>query len=63
MSESSLDSELLAVAGRKRARDKRQSPSDSGSEEVSSDDVSLDSESWDGNKAGRHVLLFVSCCT
>lgn len=59
MSESSLDSELLAVAGRKRAREGRQSPNDSESEEVSSDDVSLDSESWDGTKSRQGACIFV----
>ncbi|KAI3434930.1 hypothetical protein D9Q98_002984 [Chlorella vulgaris] len=45
MSESSLDSELLAGAGAKSGGKKRKALSDSSEEEVSSEDVSLDDES------------------
>jgi hypothetical protein len=47
MSESSLDSELLAAAGKQRGDKKRgrTALSESDDEEVSSEDVSLDDES------------------
>jgi hypothetical protein len=56
MSESSLDSELLAGAGAKSGGKKRKALSDSSEEEVSSEDVSLDDESeLEEMRAARHV--------
>lgn len=57
MSESSLDSELLAVAGAKKSAKKRarKALSESEEEDVSSEDVSLDDESELEEMATRRV--------
>ncbi len=65
MSESSLDSELLAVAGAKKSAKKRgrKALSESEKEEVSSEDVSLDDESdWETTKASRCILMRLVAC-
>src|SRR5689334_13473891 len=61
-SDSSLDSELLAVAGaRKKAGKKRKAVSsdeEGGDEELSSEDVSLDDESdWEDAKPARQAVV------
>ncbi len=63
MSESSLDSELLAVAGRGKVGKKRgrKALSESEEEDVSSEEVSLDDESdWEDMQASRQATAALS---